>query len=222
MTMNINNEVKCKKHGISKSVNGFCLECQKEDLSCPIYRIERHGNKCYLMGKEIPKNSYLNQYLWFLTDKNKRTISLLMSDYINEVPGIYGIFYKKQNGRAGECLYIGQSVNIKRRVSEHQEAIKAAYEDLTNIKPKKHTQQSLYYQLAFMGLQNLKFVQIVSINQDVWNNLSTEEAQECLAVFEQYAMDCYSPRLNRIAARKTPFKQTRKNILFATMQQSKV
>lgn len=192
----------CKKHGQTKFINGKCLQCLEENLYLPIYRIEEkieNGNKkFYILGDEINDNHYLNNFLWLLTDKNKKTISMLMNDFISEVPGVYGIFYKKKNGKAGECLYIGQSVNIKNRIEEHKNNILQAKKDLINH---QRTQESLYYNLAFIGYDNIKFVQLIDISKDIWNNLNKDQASELLTVFEQYCMDCYSPRYNKTAAR---------------------
>ena len=198
----------CKKHGKTIYYNNGkneelrCLKCEEEKLDVPIYRIKNYDGKNYLCGKEITKESYLNKFLWLLTDKNKRTISMLMNDQLRNCPGIYGIFYKKPNNKVGECLYIGQSVDVLRRVDEHKNNVKKAMDDLKNHERNNKISQ-MYYNLAFIGIERLKFVQLIELSNDIWSEMNVFEAEECLDLFEQYCMDCFSPRYNTSAARKT-------------------
>lgn len=201
----------CKTHGktlFCKNHKGKlkCLKCMENDLDEPLYRIINENGKNYLCGKEITKDSYLNQFLWLLTDKNKKTISTLMNDRIRDCPGIYGIFFKKSNGKVGECLYIGQSVDVERRINEHKSKIISAESDLKYHKRSSNLSK-MYYNLAFVGYENLKFVQLIELTNDIWSGMNAFEAEECLALFEQYCMDCFDPRYNVSAARKSSFNK---------------
>ena len=106
-----------------------------------------------------------------------------------------------------QCLYIGQSNNVKRRVFEHKENFKHAKRQLASrriYRPRFKIQdlgntrdvELKYYRMADLYmLGDLKFLKLVSIDCDY---TETE-----ITALEQLCIDVFKPQFNTIAARPT-------------------
>lgn len=180
---------KCKYHGETIFSEGNCLECKS--FMKPIYRIYYRDGKYWIGHKLAPKDHHTSEYFKFLLHRNRRNAMKFLGN-VTTGPGIYGIF-KRSKGGLGQCLYIGQSLNVKKRVEEHQDNIVKAIN-------KEKCIPTMYNELLTVGVKNIKFVKLISLNKK-FNTI--EELFESLTIFEQFYMDSFEPTINVIAARKS-------------------
>jgi hypothetical protein len=132
-----------------------------------------------------------------LTHRNRRYASKFITR-VTRGPGTYGIF-RRYGSKLGKCYYVGQSVNVKSRVAQHIQKVRIA-------KNKSHGWReipSMYFDLAEVGLENLKFVKLMSIDSRTLKKMTFDEELESLTIMEQYGMDCFKPSLNVICAEAT-------------------
>lgn len=198
----------CAIHGKTHFINNQCLKCLQ--MKAPIYIITKKNNKYYYRNnRPISKNSIL----YPLLDRLVHTTREYQEPFIKRVsegPGIYGIFVRKDK-ELGDCLYIGQSVNVKNRVQQHKECFKTAQYHINGLKRhKKRIKLSSidkkveykYYVMANnYNLKDLKFVKIISLNRP--DKCSDKEFKEALTYCEQAMMIAFHPRYNTFAARPT-------------------
>ena len=215
----------CKIHGESIFKGGRCVECEK--MKRPMYRIHKRANKYYVGNskKPLPKDSYLMKQGWnrILIHKNRKYAMRFVSRITN-TPGIYGIFTRDKRNKhgIGKCLYVGQSVNIKNRVKQHRDNLKEAKRHIISNHKRipdsnKMNVAKMYYYIAFdYNLEDLKFVRLMSIDRRQWNKLSRIESLELLTFLEQYCMDSWKPKFNKIAARVTNLNNFESKSLFKT------
>lgn len=155
----------------------------------PVYRVHKKNNIWYnYYNKKVDKKYYT--LLESLREPKKL-------GNIRACSGIYGIFYKDK------CLYVGQSFNVARRVSEHKNNYKKAKRHIKSVKRvRKLKVEYKYYELARVyNLSELRFKLIAVIkNAD----------QIALTYAEQFFIDLYKPKFNHAMARPT-FKVRRKS-----------
>lgn len=182
----------CKIHGSVEFKQGKCIDCLQ--LMKPIYRIYKRDGKFYL-GRKLAKLDHpLYEYFNLLIHRNRPYAMRFINPILNG-SGTYGIFKKGRGNSLGRCMYIGQSINIKCRVDQHIEKISMAQNKFPGL-------PTMYYNLSDIGLPNLKFMKLISIDKI----MEIEQLYECLSILEQYSMDCFQPELNVIAARNTEIK----------------
>ena len=209
----------CKIHGKQTFINYQCQKCK--ELKKGIYRIYKRNKKYYFnkSKKPIDRNSkyyFLKPWFNILTHKTKKYWNKY-SGNVSKQPGIYGIFVKdsSKKNNLGRCLYIGQSNSISRRIQQHKkELVKASHQivglksyyniknfgDLKSVL--KYKTSLKYYECMWLyNISNLKFATLYKINSKEWNALDIDEQKLLLTFLEQTAMDVYSPKLNKIAAR---------------------
>lgn len=181
-----------------------------ENYKKSIFSIKKRKGKYYFKGKRTPiKRSYFAyKHLRTLSNNSRRSALRFCKHARGSYPGIYGFFlYEKGKNRLniGKCLYIGQSVNIKRRKREHEEAIKIAINELKNKDPWLYTLDSKYYKIAknIISGKRVIFICVYQINKREWSKLNLDQARELLCLYEQWAMDTYKPKYNVIASRMT-------------------
>lgn len=203
----------CKIHGSQFFKNGQCEKCAK--MKKPTYVLQKKNGKYYKGSakKALPNGNYLEPYYKRLINK-KREYQEQFIGKITSGPGIYGIFVinKRKKNRLGECLYIGQSVDVKTRIQQHKECFKTAQRHINgkrlhNKKLKlsdinNYKVEYKYYKMAFdYKLSDLKFVKIIYIDKSYQQKLSEKEFKELLTFCEQAEMESFNPILNTFAAR---------------------
>ena len=132
---------------------------------------------------------------------NRRYAQKYALNRITKGPGCYGIFVKNNKSKLGigKCLYIGQSVNVPRRIAEHKENIQKA-------RNKDQTVPKMYQKIAEDYTDDvIKFVKVYSVDKATWTKMDKDQALTYLSILEQYFMDSYSPILNYAGARKSIF-----------------
>lgn len=189
----------CKIHGRTDFIGRQCLKCKNNKE--PIYII-RDGYDRF--DVEIDKNHYLFPYVDRLTNLSKSYQSQFMQN-ITATSGIYGIFWGKT------CLYVGQSVNIKKRISQHKDNFKIAKYHINGIRVHKprmsiskmpHKVEYKYYEMAHKyKLSELTFKKLFAVPK-----LENEfQYKELLTYAEQAMMITYKPKFNHMAARPSTF-----------------
>lgn len=187
----------CKIHGKTTFINRQCLKCKS--LKTPVYLIKDKKDR---FGSGITKKHFLYPYLSRLTRLTMSYQKKFMQR-ISNTSGIYGIFYKNT------CLYVGQSVNISKRIQQHKENFKIAKQHINNIKKTKkrvsiskieHKIEYKYYEMANeYDLKELTFKTLMVVPK-----LKNKYAySELLTYAEQTMMEVYKPKFNHIAARPT-------------------
>lgn len=202
----------CKIHGATEFILGQCQKCKK--LKRPIYRINKRNGKYYfnMDKKPLEKGYFMEPYYKVLTHKNENYAKRFLGN-ISNAPGIYGIFVrnrKKKDG-LGECLYVGQSGNIKNRIEQHKRNFVKASNHIKGLKAhNKHgiivipnyKVEAKYYMMAKdYYLKDLKFVCLYRIDKNDWKKYTREEQKVCLTFLEQAYMDTFKPKYNSFAAR---------------------
>ena len=202
----------CYIHGKTTFSEGRCLKCQ--EMKKPIYRIHKRGNDYYFNRnrKPINKNSFIHPYCKQLTHK---TVSY-QNRYIGKItnsPGIYGIFVrdKRRKDQMGECLYVGQSINLATRIKQHKKNFVVASNHIKGLKAQskssiivipKYKVEAKYYMMAKdYWLKDLKFVCLYKFTDNDFKKLQNSEKKILLTLEEQLFIDLYSPKLNTFAAR---------------------
>lgn len=210
----------CKIHGKQVFIAGECQKCKT--LKQGIYRIYKRNGKYYFnrSKKPIDKNSkyyFLKPYFDVLTHKTRQFQEKQVST-ISESPGVYGIFVRDRNkkNQLGKCLYIGQSVNLKRRIAQHKKNIVTAsnqikgirlkakknYRDWKKMVPKeKRKVENKYYIMSQYYMKDLKFTPIVKVDKKYWNKLTEEQKKLLLCFLEQVELDTFKPESNTFASR---------------------
>ena len=200
----------CHIHGETEFILGKCQKCKK--LRTPIYRIH-YRNGAYYFNKDkkpLSKDYFMKPYYKVLTHKTPAYNKQFIGN-ITATPGIYGIFEKKKDGSLGKCLYVGQSYNIKNRVSQHRKNFVTASNHIKGLKAHskhqiiiitKYKVEAKYYMMARdYYLKDLKFVSLYKIDKKTWQKYTKEEQKLCLTFLEQAMIDTWNPSLNIIAAR---------------------
>lgn len=202
----------CHIHGKQLFSEGKCLKCQ--EMKKPIYRIYNRNGKYYFNRdkKPLPLNSFLKPYYKVLTHKTKAYQKQFMCNISNQ-PGIYGIFVRdrRKKSHLGECLYVGQSQSISKRIEQHKKNFVVASNHIKGLKAHnktgiivipKYKVESKYYMMAKdYWLKDLKFVCLYKIPKKKFLKLSQEEQKMLLTFLEQCEMDVWQPKLNYFAAR---------------------
>ena len=206
----------CKIHGRTIFKSGQCQICKS--LKRPIYRIfKRHG--MYFVGtSHIPITNNYNpiifRYKEELTHRNITYAKNFISSKITQGPGCYGIFVRNNRSKnnIGKCLYVGQSVDVVKRIEQHKANIATARKEIDlkkhfDVKSDcKYTVPRMYYDIANKYSNDvLVFKKLISIPKPLWSQCDKKKAQYALSIFEQYCMDCYNPEENVIAARNSNF-----------------
>lgn len=189
-------------------------------ISCKrsIYTIVKRDRRYFFIRKRtpIPRTYFAYRYLKDLTNNSYRSM-LMKCKYIRrDTPGIYAIFEKKKDKNRlnlGRCLYVGQTVHLKRRRKEHEAQLKEAKKHIKTDKPYylRHLDYK-YYKMAEMELsgKTLLFVCVKDFENKEWSQYSLEEALELLCLYEQHAIDVLRPKLNSIASRTTDMSRFKK------------
>lgn len=210
----------CPIHGRTFFRLGHCLKC--EALKTPSHIITKKKSKYYdRFGKPLPQGHVLEKYYKRLLKTERDYQDPYVSTSLTHQPGIYGIFAKGSKGKVGDCLYIGQSIDIEKRIHQHIENYSIAEEHIAKVRAKHkatdidhmaHEVELKYYRLADRyALSDLMFCSVLVL--DNTNNLSVKEISEALTYCEQAMIDSYHPILNTFAARPTKFKkQTTKGV----------
>jgi len=185
----------CPIHGKTIFIGRQCQKCK--DLKTPLYVVKNGKDR---LGKKIGIRHFLYPYLERLTRLDKR-YQANFQRRISSVSGIYGIF------AGNTCLYVGQSMNITKRIEQHKKNFKIAQYQLRGIRihkkrislskvPKKV--EFKYYEMASnYKLSDLtyKTLFVVPQGEDYY------EFTELLTYAEQAMMIAYKPKYNHIAAR---------------------
>lgn len=187
----------CKIHGKTDFINHQCLKCK--ELKEVIYIIKNNKDR---LGKKITKTHFLYSYKSRLTHLNRRYQNKYKKR-ISSTSGIYGIFHNNT------CLYVGQSVNISKRIKQHKDNFKVAKYQLNGIRLHKkrisinnikHKVEFKYYEMAYKyKLKDLSYktLMVVPKLKDAY------EYSELLTYAEQAMIESYNPKYNHIAARPT-------------------
>ena len=155
-------------------------------------------------------------YFCFKSISQKRNIFTRMNE--NELSdgmkGVYGIFGVDEKGKE-ICLYIGQSMNLKRRLEQHANLIKQARQvifktgdDVSYKNLASHELPEMYFKMAnyAIGMSPL----YVMTSKQLADCASADKAlhkpafymlNESLTILEQFAMDTFNPKLNAAPAR---------------------
>lgn len=196
----------CKIHGKTYFVNNQCQKCLR--LKDPKYIIIKKNNNYYFRNnKPITKKSILYPLLDRLTHLTREYQEPYIKR-ISEGPGIYGIFARNKK-QLGECLYIGQSVEVKTRIKQHKECFKTAQNHINGLrkhfkrinlnKIERKVEYKYYVMANQYTLKDLKFVKIISLDK----KCSEREFREALTYCEQAMMTAFKPKFNTFAARPT-------------------
>lgn len=210
----------CKIHGKQTFIAGQCKRCK--EMKRGIYRIYKRDRKYYFNKnkKPIDRNSpyyFLKPWFNILTHKT-RQFQEKQAKNISTSPGIYGIFLRDRTkkNQLGNCLYIGQSVNVKSRCTQHKKHIVTAsnhikgvrakakknYKDWRKMIPKeKRKVENKYYTISQYYLADIKFVQLLKIDKKDWETLSDEQRKILLCMGEQLGIDVFKPITNTFASR---------------------
>lgn len=206
----------CKIHGRTLFNHYQCLKCKK--LKQPEYIITKKNNKYYgRKNKLLPKDYYLKPFYDRFLHLNRKYQEPFMGN-VTDNPGVYGIFVKDnryKNG-LGECIYVGQSKNMRSRVNQHKEAFKKAQRQIkgtrvhkknASIKNLNHKTEYKYYKMADKyKLSQLKFVSLFKLNKNLFKQ-SDLTIKEVLTYCEQAMITSYAqkglsmPKYNTMAAR---------------------
>lgn len=193
----------CKIHGKTKFRSGRCVHCR--GLRRAVYRYKIGADGVGRIGRrEVKRSSPEALIVSVLKHPNRRYASRFLQD-IGSFSGVYGIFEKSKrtsNG-LGACMYVGQSVNIERRIGQHKEQI---------LEAKKHPgdAREMYRVLAMYDISELEFRCLYRVPPEV--NARCENIDQLLyvlACLEQWGMDSYEPTLNLSAARITDLTRGR-------------
>ena len=187
----------CHIHGKTTFINRQCLKCL--ELKKVIYKIEDNKDR---FGNKIDKNHFLYPYRKRLTHLNRRYQSPFMQR-ISNTSGVYGIFCNNV------CLYVGQSVNISNRISQHKDNFRTAkfqingtklHKQRVSISKMPHKVEYKYYEMAKeYNLPDLSYKTLFRVPK-----LKDEfEFNELLTYAEQAMIESYQPKFNHIAARPT-------------------
>lgn len=187
----------CHIHGKTTFINRQCLKCL--ELKKVIYKIEDNKDR---FGNKIDKNHFLYPYKKQLTHLNRRYQSQFMQR-ISNTSGVYGIFCNNV------CLYVGQSVNISNRISQHKDNFRTAkfqingtklHKQRVSISKMPHKVEYKYYEMAKeYNLPDLSYKTLFRVPK-----LKDEfEFNELLTYAEQAMIESYQPKFNHIAARPT-------------------
>lgn len=207
---------KCKYHGKTEFTQKGCIRCRNNLRA--IYRVyskrTRSGEKIYYTtGNKDISNIKICRMLPYLT-KIRKDIAKQFITRITKGPGTYGIFVINKRFTSGEneaqkylgeCLYVGQSINVKARVADHVKKINIARKDenreLCQFPYPKIP--SMYYDIAEYPEDRIKIVKLTSISSEIVQKMNSSELYEALTYLEQWGMDCFDPRLNVTAARRS-------------------
>lgn len=211
----------CYEHKNDRLTNGTLLnqnhnseEILKEfpnasDMTKSVYKIRRRTYRntvFYYLGSKRLDDTYIRDDLLKIFSKPSLYQAKKYVGKITKGAGTYGIFIRNRRSKLGigECLYIGQSLNVKNRISQHMDNINIASLYITKGINKKDVPR-MYYGMAAIGIENLKFVRLMSIDSRYWDSLNRHDKEELLTITEQYMMDCWEPRYNVVKARPTDF-----------------
>lgn len=159
------------------------------------FTINKVGKR-YRLGTHkglIPYGYPIYSWLKTLSEKPANLVNFKKL-FQTDNPGMSGIYAIFDRNDPNVCYYVGQSVNIPKRVKQHEE----------NIALAKSGQQTLemYKELAKHEIN------IIECHLDgfvIYNCIQKGLLLEVLTILEQYAMDACKPTLNAIPARKTKF-----------------
>lgn len=202
----------CYIHGRTTFSEFKCLKCQA--MKKPMYRIHKRGSEYYFNRnkKPISKDSFMYPYCKQLTHKTVTYQNKYMGKITNSA-GIYGIFVRdrRKKDQLGECLYIGQAVNLTNRMKQHKKNFTTASNHIKGLKAQsksaiivipKYKVEAKYYMMAKdYWLKDLKFVCLYKFDSKEFNKLENSEKKILLTLEEQLYMDIYSPLYNTFAAR---------------------
>ena len=213
----------CKIHGRQTFINYQCQECKK--LKRGIFRIYKR-NRQYFHNRDkkpLPKDYFMKPLYQRLINRDRKYQEKYIGNITNG-PGVYGIFLRDRTkkNQLGRCLYVGQSVDVKRRVKEHKENIKIASRQVAGVRAKakksdknkswkkliprdKLKTEKKYYEIAEYYMKDLVFKELFKIDKKFWSKLDKEEAKTCLSYCEQLMMDTYKPKTNLFTARNSIF-----------------
>ncbi len=159
------------------------------------FTINKVGKR-YRLGTHkglIPYGYPIYSWLKVLSDKPANMINFKKL-FQTDNPGMSGIYVISDKNDPNVHYYVGQSVNIPKRVKQHEESIALAKSGQPTLE--------MYVELAKHEIN------IVEYHLDsfvIYNCIQKGLLPEVLTVLEQYAMDAFKPTLNAIPARKTKF-----------------
>ena len=209
----------CIVHGKTKFQNRECLKCK--EMKNSIYSVEKRGKSYYINGHRINMNTNkykpLKKYIEIFSDHSKNN-ALKHFVKLSKGPGIYVIMGKSDKGFS--CLYVGQSFDVVRRMTQHKELIAEAKKD--KKEKKKYIEiPAMYYEIAKYNTNNVKFRCAIRFPYSYFDQLDFDQKLLLLAIGEQWAMDTYQPSLNKVQARMTKIKGAKFNKLRKTRKKRK-
>ena len=197
----------CKIHGHNVAHEaGICLHCL-QSTNYRIKRVRRNGEtNFYFNGQRItadnPQLGFLKPWVKRLTAKSHGAAEQHILR-VTDTPGTYGIFMRnnRKNNKLGKCLYIGQSVNVKKRLSYHKNEIITANRYMKTGKGNVANTRKMYFGIGCHELKDLKFVKLLSPTKEEWKKLNRIQKMQLLTFLEQYNMDMFQPMFNVSNAR---------------------